>query len=178
MIEKQGERGKRRWNSQRSQRASKRARGSVGCREFDGGDPRRLRPKTSTMRMLRCVPACLGRWRRRGRRRRARRHVRGTRRRRWPRQQRSAATSSLGCEERERSRGGGRARESARGPGKVRGVVGGLQQRAGKQEVAGACSRASGTRASSSWQEVGDDWRHQSAGPARGAGPPAGLPGR
>ena len=30
----------------------------------------------------------------------------------------------------------------------------------------------------SSWREVEDDWHRQSAGPARGAGPPAGLPGR
>ena len=57
-----------------------------------------------------------------------------------------AATATIGGDELARMRGKGEIqgkreseRESARGPGEVRGVVGGLQQRAGKQEVAGAC---------------------------------------
>ena len=43
-----------------------------------------------------------------------------------------------------------------RGPGEVRGVVGGLQQRAGKQEVAAVAVRASGTRRASDWREEED----------------------
>ena len=38
----------------------------------------------------------------------------------------------------------------------VRGSLGCLQRRAGKQEVAGACARASGTRPPAYWQEVED----------------------
>ena len=39
---------------------------------------------------------------------------------------------------------------------RVRGSLGCLQRRAGKQEVAGACARASGTRPPAYWQEVED----------------------
>ena len=46
---------------------------------------------------------------------------------------------------RERRGGDGDERERER-PRGVRGVVEGLQQRAGKQEVAGVCSRAAATR--------------------------------
>ena len=54
----------------------------------------------------------------------------------------------------------GELRESERGRGGtrggVRGSLGCLQRRAGKQEVAGACARASGTRPPAYWQEVED----------------------
>ena len=52
---------------------------------------------------------------------------------------------------------GSRVREErCRGRGGVRGSLGCLQRRAGKQEVAGACARASGTRPPAYWQEVED----------------------
>ena len=52
---------------------------------------------------------------------------------------------------------GSRGREGrCRGRGGVRGALGCLQRRAGKQEVAGACARASGTRPPAYWQEVED----------------------
>ena len=61
------------------------------------------------------------------------------------------------------SRGGGgarecygRVREVVGNEGGVRGSLGCLQRRAGKQEVAGACARASGTRPPAYWQEVED----------------------
>ena len=54
----------------------------------------------------------------------------------------------------------------------MRGVVGGLQQRAGKQEVAAVAVRASGTRCAS-------DWREEEDLPAPGGlGRPDGLPGK
>ena len=46
----------------------------------------------------------------------------------------------------------------------MRGVVGGLQQREGVQEVAGACSRAASACLSSSWRQEDDDWRRQEVG--------------
>ena len=53
----------------------------------------------------------------------------------------------------------------------MRGIVGGLQQRAGKQEVAAVAVRASGTRCAS-------DWREEEDLPAPGGlGRPDGLPG-
>ena len=58
-----------------------------------------------------------------------------------------------------RNRGGEReqrVRERSEGLRGVRGTLGCLQRRAGKQEVAGACARASGTRPPAYWQEVED----------------------
>ena len=82
-------------------------------------------------------------------------HAERARGRRWLRQRRTAATNALGHER--ESEG-----EERRGLGRVRGlggagVVGCLQRRAGKQEVAGMCSRAATTHPSSSWQEEEDD---------------------
>ena len=47
-------------------------------------------------------------------------------------------------------------RETGEGVGGLRGSLGCLQRRAGKQEVAGACARASGTCPPAYWQEVED----------------------
>ena len=52
----------------------------------------------------------------------------------------------------------------------MRGALGCLQRRAGKQEVAGACARASGTRPPAYWQEVEDGGDPGWAGP-HSAGP-------
>ena len=61
------------------------------------------------------------------------------------------------CRERAEEGTGSRGREGrCRGRGGVRGALGCLQRRAGKQEVAGACARASGTRPPAYWQEVED----------------------
>ena len=64
---------------------------------------------------------------------------------------RVAAGASAGGEREEPERG-----EEAGVSRGVRGALGCLQRRAGKQEVAGACARASGTRPPAYWQEVED----------------------
>ena len=62
--------------------------------------------------------------------------------------------------------------ESGRGSRGVRVALGCLQRRAGKQEVAGVCSRVATTRPSSSWQGEEDD-----RGGGDGPGWPAGWAG-